>query len=113
MQDSIGGLEVWEEQTSSWLPIPPIPGAYVVNLGDMTQQMTNSKYHSNFHRVINRSNKDRYSVPFFYNGSPKYIVKTVPTCADNASNNVPEVTVEQHILKRYKETYGRAGVVVT
>ena len=113
MQDDIGGLQVLDEKRSSWIAVPPIRGAYVVNLGDMTQFLTNMRYHSNYHRVINQSSKHRYSVPFFYNGNPKYIVKFVPTCIDaSCTEPVPEVTVEEHILKRYKETYGRAGLIV-
>lgn len=35
LQDQIGGLQVFLEDT--WIDIPPVPGALVINIGDMLQ----------------------------------------------------------------------------
>lgn len=65
LQDETGGLEV-QTAEGEWLLAEPLPGAFVVNLGDMMPVWTNGAYHSNAHRVRNRSpERHRYSVPFF------------------------------------------------
>ncbi len=63
-QDSNGGLQVMN-RAEEWIEVPPIPGSYVVNIGEMMKLLTNGFYRSTPHRVVNRSGRERYSVPFF------------------------------------------------
>ncbi|KDN69902.1 putative conserved hypothetical protein [Colletotrichum sublineola] len=49
-QDVIGGLEVHDGHT--FRPIPPVPGAMVVNVGDMLEQLSNGRWKSALHRVV-------------------------------------------------------------
>ncbi|KAK8548617.1 hypothetical protein V6N12_061527, partial [Hibiscus sabdariffa] len=39
LQDHIGGLQVLHE--NQWIDVPPVPGALVVNVGDLLQLITN------------------------------------------------------------------------
>ena len=64
-QDEIGGLEV-QLPDGRWLPAPPIPGSFVVNLADMGERLSNGRWRSTRHRVLNHAGAERYSVPFFY-----------------------------------------------
>ena len=68
-QDDVGGLEVLLN-SGEWVSAPPYKGSYVINIGDMMKTWTDGIYASTPHRVINRSGRERYSVPFFVN--PNY-----------------------------------------
>ncbi|CAF2309313.1 unnamed protein product [Brassica napus] len=65
LQDNIGGLQVLRDQT--WIDVPPVPGALVVNIGDLLQLITNDKFISAEHRVVaNGSTEPRISAPCFF-----------------------------------------------
>lgn len=86
--DDIGGLEV-QNRSGEWLKAPVVPNAYVVNIGDMLMRWTNNVYVSTPHRVIHRSEKDRYSVAFFYDPNPEAVLESIPDC-------IPEGTVSSY-----------------
>jgi isopenicillin N synthase-like dioxygenase len=65
-QDDNGGLEV-QSRNGDWVGAPPIPGTFVINLGNVMQIWTDGRFSSTPHRVINRSGTDRYSIPLFVN----------------------------------------------
>lgn len=104
LQDQVGGLQVMGPE--GWIEAPPIPGAYVVNLGDMIARWTNDRYRSTLHRVINRSGRERYSIPYFYSGNPDHEVRCLPNCL--SEGEVPKyapVRVQDHLRAMYVRTY--------
>ncbi len=102
-QDLVGGLQILHPRTNTWIDVDPIPGAYVVNLGDMMQLWTGGMYRSTMHRVVNRSGKERYSIAFFNEGRLDYRVKRI-IVGEGVEDEVG-ITVEEHLKKRYKESY--------
>jgi len=77
MQDDIGGLQVFKD--GYWHNIPPVPGAFVVNTGDMMQVWSNDNYRAAVHRVLAMEETDRFSIPFFFNPSAATTVQPFPT----------------------------------
>ncbi len=65
-QDSMGGLEV-QNQDGDWISATPIPGSFVVNVGDFMSYWSKNRFVSTRHRVINLSGHERYSIPLFLN----------------------------------------------
>lgn len=58
------GLEVMNE-SGVWVDAPPVPGAYVVNIGDMLELWTNGDFVATSHRV-RKVPVERYSFPLFF-----------------------------------------------
>ena len=107
LQDSAGGLEVLNTHKNEWVAVAPDPAAYVVNIGDMLAFWTKGAYHSNIHRVVNTSGRDRYSIPFFFDGNLD--VKLAPLDGSAPAPGHEVLTVEEHMLERFGTTYGRAA----
>lgn len=67
LQDQVGGLEVQPHGQQEWIDVDPIPGALVVNLGEMLEVATDGYLMATIHRVTAPpAGVDRYSVPFFW-----------------------------------------------
>lgn len=65
-QDDVGGLQVRRKSDGEWIPVKTIPDAYIINIGDATQVWSNDKYESPEHRVVVNTEKERFSIPFFF-----------------------------------------------
>ena len=63
LQGTAPGLEVLNGE-GEWIDAPPIPGAFVVNIGDMLEAWTNGVFTATSHRV-RKVAEERYSFPFF------------------------------------------------
>ncbi|KAF3771914.1 DOWNY MILDEW RESISTANCE 6 protein [Nymphaea thermarum] len=63
LQDGTAGLQVMIDQ--QWLAVDPVPGAFVVNIGDQIQALSNAKYRSVWHRAVVNSKQERMSIATF------------------------------------------------
>jgi isopenicillin N synthase-like dioxygenase len=82
----------------------PILALRLVNIGDLFARWTNDLYRSTVHRVINKSGRDRYSVP----GRSDHLVSCIPTCAGE-KRLFPDTTVRGHLEEMVRRTYAAAG----
>ncbi|MEE1753170.1 isopenicillin N synthase family dioxygenase [Streptomyces sp. SP18CS02] len=77
LQDGVGGLQV--RSGDAFLDVPPMPGAFVVNLGELLEIATRGYLTATDHRVVSPPGAvERFSVPFFYNPRLDTVVETVP-----------------------------------
>ena len=83
-QDSGGGLQV-KPRGGDWMDAPPMPGAFVMNTGDITARWSNDLFLSTPHRVYNRQDTDRYSMAFFFDPTMDSRISCLPSCLDKAS----------------------------
>ena len=98
-QDS-EGLEVLGK-SGQWIKAQPIKGTFVVNIADCFMRQTNDFFVSTVHRVINRSGRERYSVPFFWGFNRSAPITPVPTCVDEEHpQKYPLMTAGEYYLWR-------------
>ncbi|KAK2635464.1 hypothetical protein Ddye_030256 [Dipteronia dyeriana] len=63
--DHVAGLQV--RRNDQWITVKPAKHAFIVNIGDQIQVVSNANYKSVEHRVIVNSGQERVSLAFFYN----------------------------------------------
>jgi isopenicillin N synthase-like dioxygenase len=104
-QDAVGGLQV-RNRAGEWVSAPPVEGTFVVNIGDLVQTITNDRYSSTMHRVVNTTGAERYSIPFFIDLDFEAVVEPVPTCVsvENPARYDP-YTCGQHKYRRFVDSY--------
>ncbi|CAA7060226.1 unnamed protein product [Microthlaspi erraticum] len=63
--NEVEGLQI--KKDGNWVSVKPLPNAFVVNVGDMIEIITNGTYRSIEHRGVVNSEKERLSVATFHN----------------------------------------------
>ncbi len=109
LQDGTGGLEV-SNQSGEWVVAPPIEGMFVINVAEMLKRVTNGRFTSALHRVINRYGRERYSVPFFANPSYDAVLTVLPQFVDGAHPaQFAPYSVGQEMHNFYRNLWPSAG----
>lgn len=105
MTDDVGGLEV-RTREGRWIAPPPLPGAFVVNIGDCLMRWTNDVYVSTPHRVIHKAPRERISIPFFLDPNGEAAVEVLDTCVDaTRPARYPPTTGAAYLRERLDATY--------
>nr|XP_045614838.1 UPF0676 protein C1494.01-like [Procambarus clarkii] len=103
-QDLLGGLQV-RERGGAWIDATPIPGAVVVNVGDLLQFWTADQYLATEHRVVVPRDEvllrsPRRSVVFFVHPDDQVSIRPL-----NGSSTYAPITAAAHTIQRFKATY--------
>lgn len=64
LKPTAAGLEVLNS-AGEWIDVPPVAGAFVINIGDMLETWTNGEFVATTHRV-RKVQAERYSFPLFF-----------------------------------------------
>ncbi|XP_010057211.2 protein SRG1 [Eucalyptus grandis] len=102
------GLQIRKD--GKWVPVKPLPGAFIVNVGDIVEIMTNGIYQSIEHRAAVNAVKERVSIATFF--SPRMDAEIGPMqslIAPETPALFRRITVAEH-LKGYltSELQGKA-----
>ncbi len=102
--DRVAGLQVLGRD-ERWHDVIPVPGALLVNLGDLTARLTNDTWMSTLHRVkppvVDGQIKTRRSAAFFHDGNVDAVISTLPGLLEAAGDQAyPPITVRDHIAAK-------------
>jgi isopenicillin N synthase-like dioxygenase len=103
LQDSTGGLQARPPRSELWLDVPPLPGALVVNVGEMLEVATHGYLVATVHRVLPCApGATRQSIGFFYSPRLDATLHPVPLTPELAAH-APGVTDSPHnpLLPRF------------
>jgi isopenicillin N synthase-like dioxygenase len=118
--DAVPGLEVLT-LGGSWLPVTPMAGAFVINLGDLLAMWTNDRWRSTLHRVVPPpadpgadgpagadglhspdAGARRRSLAFFFDGNHDARIECLPTCCSpDEPPKYPPVLAGDHLKAKF------------
>jgi len=108
-EEAPGGLQVFT-QDGEWAPVPVVPGALVVNIGDLMAQWTNDLWISTRHRVAtppadSTGDTRRMSLVFFHQPNYDALIECLPSClAEGEQPRYAPVTSGDHLLSKFVKT---------
>lgn len=103
-QDHVGGLE-FRPRGGEWSPVPIIDDSFVVNSGDAIPRLTNGRFASTAHRVVNTSSeRSRYSVGFFFDPSFDTVIEPLPGFG-TPGNSTPPAKFHDYLVERLEANY--------
>ncbi|KAB7500193.1 hypothetical protein Anas_14021 [Armadillidium nasatum] len=105
-QDNMGGLEV-KNRNNEWVQAHPVPGALLVNVGEILQKFTSGRLRATPHRVLipeeeRRKRCPRKSMAFFLSPDYEVIVKPFEEPKDETKSYQ---TSRDYLCSRLVSTY--------
>ena len=99
------GLEVLNPE-GAWIDAPPVPGAFIVNIGDLFEVLTNGTWVSTTHRVRKVTNH-RYSFPLFFNLDYHTRIEPLPSFVEaRGGPRYGSVGAGDHLLAQTMQSFG-------
>ncbi|KAJ3474365.1 hypothetical protein NLI96_g12498 [Meripilus lineatus] len=107
-ENDIQALQVLNND-GKWVDAVPIPGTFVLNLGDQFARWTNDIFKSTVHRAVNRSGVERYSIPLFFGTNYDVKLEALPSCVSEDNPAKYEVvTAGEYVKSRLEATYAHS-----
>lgn len=109
LDEDVKGTQV-RRGDDTWVTVHPIPGAFLVNVGDQIQILSNGAYKSVEHRALASSGHDRLTIAFFCNPCGDLPIVPAPQLVGPESPAVygqPPITFNEY--RKYVRTKGARG----
>lgn len=103
------GLEIMTPE-GAWREVPPVEGAFVINIGDLMARWTNDRWVSTLHRVVNVAPEDggllrRQSLAFFHQPDWFAEIETLPSCLSAGETSKYEPVLSgPYLMGKFKKT---------
>ena len=108
-QPGSGGLQI-VDPSGNWIDVPPVPGAFVINIGDLMARWTNDRWVSTLHRVVNPelaagASSRRQSFAFFHQPNWDQEIVCLPTClAAGETSKFEPVRSGPYLMSKFQST---------
>ena len=105
-QEGSRGLEIFTPE-GEWREVPPVPGAFVINIGDLMARWTNDRWVSTLHRVVNAdgSAARRQSLAFFHQPNWHAEIACLDTCiVPGEAPKYEPVLSGPYLMSKFKAT---------
>jgi isopenicillin N synthase-like dioxygenase len=112
-EPALGGLEICTPD-KNWREVPVVPGAFIVNIGDLMARWTNDRWVSTLHRVVNPTVHEdastrRQSIAFFHQPNWDAEIVCIPTClAPGEKPKYAPVTSGAHLMEKFRRAVIRS-----
>lgn len=98
------GLQVMDVD-GRWVDVPPVPGSFVVNVGDTLETWSNGLFTSGPHRVVG-IDEERYSLPLFFAADfDAWVEPLAPFVTPERPSRYPGFRSGEHILSEYAKGF--------
>ena len=87
-----------------WIDAPPIPGAYVVNIGDLLELWTNGAFVATSHRV-RKVTRGALLVPAVLQRRLPHVVEPLPQFASADGPARPPLVAGEHLFAQTAQTF--------
>jgi isopenicillin N synthase-like dioxygenase len=105
-QPGSSGLQIFTPE-GDWREVPPVDGAFVINIGDLMARWTNDRWVSTLHRVVNSdgSAARRQSLAFFHQPNWHQEIACIPSClAPGESPRYAPVFSGPYLMSKFQAT---------
>lgn len=97
------GLQVFYQ--GKWIDVKVPANAFIINVGDKLQNLTNGYFKSSLHRVVAKPNVERYSIVYFVHPRDDDSLEPTPYCIEltGGVQNYPKASSLELLACRLRE----------
>ncbi|KAL5081404.1 hypothetical protein RYX36_009825 [Vicia faba] len=110
--NEVEGLQV--KKDGMWVSIKPLSNAFIVNIGDMLEIITNGIYRSIEHRAVVNTEKERLSIATFYSPKQEGIVGPIESLiTQQTPSRFRKIGVEEYFINLFaRKLDGKSNIDV-